>query len=667
MQHAPVSMDDPRAMAPEELLDNAGALRALGRRLVADPEDAEDVVQTAYLRALERRPKGRLGTWLWVVVRNEARMLRRRASRRRRSEQLRRTADGAPDPADLACRLAMQRRLVECIEELEPIYRQVVYLRWFEEMPPRAIAALLGVPRKTVETRLRRALANLRSKLDRKYGSREEWLGAVGAYWGNGAATAPFWIGALLMNTKTVFTSSAILAVGLVVFMVARSEPAPPGAAPEPAVGPAMATVASPDDTDIDPESLSRSSVRPDRAPAGTGELLTGAVVDERSNPVGGLPLRFEPEQQGHWADPGPVVTEPDGSFAIGRPGVSGRILADDPAWTTLLAGTTTWDDRPVWVVVAGAARIAGTVVHADGSPVPAVRVVVELPVGFRTRFDFPLENSEDRSWKGLTDDRGFFQLADVPLMEGCRITWTKTDYAPEKRELRRDERELHVVLRPLVAEGGELRGVVVDDRGQPVSGAQVALGREVRRTREDGSFTFLVDPGADRLLAVAEGWMPVVLRREPPGWPAYVELRFARRPMSLSGRVLDEAGMAHGNALVWVEDLTYFGAALTAEHDMQGSNRVWRAVATDGQGRFEIPGLMDREYRVRAIDKRTALMTASGTARAGTTSKCACVSALQQPPHRSMQEKHSNYSMPPPYGGTPHGKTEEKLPLTTD
>ena len=57
-------------------------------------------------------------------------------------------------------------------------YRATVLLRFFEGLPPRLIAARLGVPVATVHSRLQRALAQLRHQLDHDFAGRPQWLAA---------------------------------------------------------------------------------------------------------------------------------------------------------------------------------------------------------------------------------------------------------------------------------------------------------------------------------------------------------------------------------------------------------------------------------------------------------------------------------------------------------
>jgi hypothetical protein len=106
---------------------------------------------------------------------------RRRASDRREARELASArAEGQPSAADSAERLAAHREVVAAVEALDEPYRQTVLLRYFDERPPRAIAERLGVPVKTVNTRLHRAHALLRARLDAQHGGdRRSWAIAL--------------------------------------------------------------------------------------------------------------------------------------------------------------------------------------------------------------------------------------------------------------------------------------------------------------------------------------------------------------------------------------------------------------------------------------------------------------------------------------------------------
>ena len=147
--------------SPESLLVHGPRLRTLARALVGDAHLAEDLVQETWSRALESPPpEGRpLLRWLTAVLRNLAfqgkRMGVRRAAREREAAR-----EDASEPAAVAFeRFELHRELVETIRGLREPYRQAILLRYFDGLPPRRIAQRLGVPPKTVKTRLHRGLA----------------------------------------------------------------------------------------------------------------------------------------------------------------------------------------------------------------------------------------------------------------------------------------------------------------------------------------------------------------------------------------------------------------------------------------------------------------------------------------------------------------------------
>jgi len=76
-------------------------------------------------------------------------------------------------PGALQQVLAQERagRLAEALAELPLIFRDVLTLRFEEEMQLEEIAATLALPLSTVKTRLHRALKHLRQHLESKWGT----------------------------------------------------------------------------------------------------------------------------------------------------------------------------------------------------------------------------------------------------------------------------------------------------------------------------------------------------------------------------------------------------------------------------------------------------------------------------------------------------------------
>ena len=104
---------DPRQLDPESLQAQTRSLRALARGLVADEHRVDDVVQQAWVTALQHKPRRgfSLGSWLAGITRNHARDDAR--SQRRRAAHERRAAVAESQPDDCVERLDSLRNLLD--------------------------------------------------------------------------------------------------------------------------------------------------------------------------------------------------------------------------------------------------------------------------------------------------------------------------------------------------------------------------------------------------------------------------------------------------------------------------------------------------------------------------------------------------------------------------
>jgi RNA polymerase sigma-70 factor (ECF subfamily) len=133
--------------------------------VVHDAAAAEDIAQEAFLaaiRALDRFDRRRpFGPWLHRIVVNRAIDWSRACSLRAEVELLDVHASG------VGARDGPERDpLLAALAGLQPDHRAVVVLRHLLEYTPGEIAALLDVPRGTVNSRLRRALDRLSEVVD---------------------------------------------------------------------------------------------------------------------------------------------------------------------------------------------------------------------------------------------------------------------------------------------------------------------------------------------------------------------------------------------------------------------------------------------------------------------------------------------------------------------
>lgn len=140
--------------------------------LLGNAEDARDALQEAFVKcwrhAAELDGVENLRAWVFRVVLNTGRDLRQSAWRRKRR--------ALPEEEAMPCNSASQpgaqieaderiARLREALAHLRPEEQEVFLLRQNGELTYEEIAAQLGIPVGTAKTRMRCALAHLRSVL----------------------------------------------------------------------------------------------------------------------------------------------------------------------------------------------------------------------------------------------------------------------------------------------------------------------------------------------------------------------------------------------------------------------------------------------------------------------------------------------------------------------
>jgi RNA polymerase sigma-70 factor, ECF subfamily len=136
-------------------------------RMLHNREDAADVAQTSFLKAFEHLddydPAFRFYSWLYRIAINES--LNFLAVRKRQAEPAGDAADDDPGPE----RLAEGDQALEAIEhalmQIKPELRAVITLRHIAHLSYEDMAHALGLPEKTVKSRLHTARELLREQL----------------------------------------------------------------------------------------------------------------------------------------------------------------------------------------------------------------------------------------------------------------------------------------------------------------------------------------------------------------------------------------------------------------------------------------------------------------------------------------------------------------------
>lgn len=333
-----VSQTSPQSTpAIEDLLAHQVWVRALARGLVADPNDADDVAQATWLSALRSAPGGRGPgrRWLATVARNAARQLGRGEARRRGHERSAARLE-AVEEDDVLERVETQRRLVEHVLSLDEPYRRAILLRYFDDLSPRAIAARTRTPVETVKTRLRRALATLRARLERERDERgRSGLAALMPLAAASGRPAIIAQGVALMSSKTVLGAAAALVL-LVVPVLVRGRLAenPHGVA---AIGSSdVGADASHDDRVAVTDSGIAASVEPVAESEARIEVLDPdalrlqVVQRDTAGPVPGARVWIAPTSPGYreYYQSEMALQNPDHEVAVRSSGTSWR--ADD-------------------------------------------------------------------------------------------------------------------------------------------------------------------------------------------------------------------------------------------------------------------------------------------------------------------------------------------------
>ena len=191
---APLTADS--ALVARAVEGDAAAFRAImqrynqrlyrmARSILRHDAEAEDALQSAYLKAFRALPEFRgesaLGTWLTRIVINEALALARGRKPPLSSDGGEATLLGGEvipfptssttlDPERAMAQSQIQSVVERAIDDLPDEFRRVLVARVLEEMSVEETADLLGLKLETVKTRLHRARRLLRQAVEKEIG-----------------------------------------------------------------------------------------------------------------------------------------------------------------------------------------------------------------------------------------------------------------------------------------------------------------------------------------------------------------------------------------------------------------------------------------------------------------------------------------------------------------
>src|SRR5579864_1321250 len=149
--------------------------------LTSSRELAEDLFQEVWMRVLVRggqfNGKARFDTWLFTIARNLVIDYRRKRTLASLDELFEGSSDddrpmsfeisdSQPTPFEKFASLEDRQRVADALLELDTLYREVLVLRFHEEMSLQEIATVTRAPLSTVKSRLYRGLAAIKPRLE---------------------------------------------------------------------------------------------------------------------------------------------------------------------------------------------------------------------------------------------------------------------------------------------------------------------------------------------------------------------------------------------------------------------------------------------------------------------------------------------------------------------
>jgi RNA polymerase sigma-70 factor (ECF subfamily) len=150
--------------------------------LTGNRELAEDLFQEVWMRVLVRggqfNGQSRFETWLFTIARNLLIDLRRKRTMSSLDELFEaggdddrpvavEITDTDPTPFEQFAKLEDRERVAAALLEVDALHREVLVLRFHEELSLEEIAKVTRAPLSTVKSRLYRGLAMIRPRLER--------------------------------------------------------------------------------------------------------------------------------------------------------------------------------------------------------------------------------------------------------------------------------------------------------------------------------------------------------------------------------------------------------------------------------------------------------------------------------------------------------------------
>lgn len=134
--------------------------------MMGNISDAEDVTQTVFLKAWEKKPDFRDAdheiTWILTTTRNQCKDIHKSFYRRKRAD-----LENAPEP-QVTLETQMDSEIWEALQSLAEKYRMVLYLYYYEGYSVRELSVILSRRESTLQTQLATGRKQMKSLLESK-------------------------------------------------------------------------------------------------------------------------------------------------------------------------------------------------------------------------------------------------------------------------------------------------------------------------------------------------------------------------------------------------------------------------------------------------------------------------------------------------------------------
>ncbi|MHC4816758.1 MAG: carboxypeptidase regulatory-like domain-containing protein [Planctomycetota bacterium] len=364
--------------------------------------------------------------------------------------------------------------------------------------------------------------------------------------------------------------------------------------------------------------------------PMTKGGVVSGKVLDKvTGDPVEGARLRsmggLDPQLE--FMSAVSAASAKDGSYELrGVPLKAHTILASHPDYVSdmdpmaLVQSMQGGGATPLFaegrkkaehnLELTPAVSATGIVLAPDGNPVAGAKVAVRDDMAIFRRM---LGGSAPAT---VTDAEGRFTLGGLKKGQAVQITATHRDYgSSESKPARAGEPLTLTLTAPLL-----LKGTVVDESGDPVSGVRVTVERAKASSGSRNIVPTLEEGGGAARPGVTDKEGGYVVRNAPPGElkvtfdhrgyatetrpinvaPGTVERDLGKtvllRGLGLEGVVVDEKGQPAPGVSIHANWNYQSGARAGAGTP----GRTNGSATTDEKGRFSIYGLKAGKYRLR-------------------------------------------------------------------